>query len=352
MATSTSTFGVESKVFTLSPDPVPEIILRPEAEVIRCKSWFAPASCDFGGLKALRQFSIASRWADIVHYHFPWPFADILHLTNQSQRPAIMTYHSDIVRQQRLGNAYKPLMKWMLGQMQAIVATSQAYAQTSHVLSEAATSRRVRIIPLGIVEETYPDRGDNSILSALGLGTQPFFLSLGVLRYYKGLHTLVAAANQVNAKIVIAGSGPEGKPIRDEVQKLCLKNVIFAGQVTELEKVSLIKHCQALVLPSHLRSEAYGVVLVEASMYGKPMISCEIGTGTSFVNKHGSTGIVVKPDAPAELAESMNFLLRHPNLCYKYGQAARQRYVALFSGQAMGKSYAQLYEEVAKTSRV
>ena len=83
---------------------------------------------------------------------------------------------------------------------------------------------------------------------------------------------------------MIAGSGPESKALKKQVSELGLNNVIFAGQVTNQEKFSLIQNCVALVLPSHLRSEAYGMVLVEASMMKKPMITCEIGTGTSFVN--------------------------------------------------------------------
>lgn len=343
--------GAEPKVFTLSPCPIPTEIHRPESTVIRCKSWLSPASCDVGGITAFQQFARAAKWADVIHYHFPWPFADLMHLTMKPTCPAIMTYHSDIVRQQFLGSVYSPLMERMLSQMKAIVATSPTYAKTSRILSDESVNNRVKVIPLGVEESTYPARGDNRVLSRLGLmSNEPFFLSLGVLRYYKGLHTLVAAASQVKAKIVIAGSGPEAQPIGDEVKRLGLTNVICAGQVTEAEKVALLKHCRSLVLPSHLRSEAFGVVLVEASMYSKPMISCEIGTGTSYVNKHGSTGVVVPPGSPSALAEAMNMLLENIGLADRYGQTARQRYEALFSGQAMGKAYARLYSEVLHAS--
>ena len=75
------------------------------------------------------------------------------------------------------------------------------------------------------------------------------------------------------------------------------------------------------------------MVLVEAAMCGKPLISCEIGTGTSFVNVHGETGLVVEPEDPVALAQS------------------RQRYERLFSGERLGRSYAALFEEVAERSR-
>jgi glycosyltransferase involved in cell wall biosynthesis len=288
-----------------------------------------------------------AKWADVIHYHFPWPFADLMHLAVRPKAPAVMTYHSDIVRQRWLGRAYSPLMHRMLGAMSAVVATSPAYRRTSSVLSDTSLQEKVRVIPLGIDERSYPRGGDDGVLRRLGLLEQaPFFLFVGVLRYYKGLHTLITAAASVGARVVIAGSGPEGTPLQEQARKLGAANVTFAGQVTDAEKVALLKHCRALVLPSHLRSEAFGMVLVEAAMFGKPMISCEIGTGTSFVNADGETGIVVPPENPSELAGAMNRLMEDKGLALRFGQAARLRYEQMFSGEALGKAYAALYQEV------
>jgi rhamnosyl/mannosyltransferase len=231
--------------------------------------------------------------------------------------------------------------------MQAIVANAPAYARTSPVLSAPSLRDRVRVIPLGIDERSYPHDGDDGVLRRLGLGeAEPFFLFVGVLRYYKGLHTLVQAAASVSARVVIAGSGPEGSALQEQARQLGLTNVVFAGQVSDAEKVALLKNCRALVLPSHLRSEAYGMVLVEAAMFGKPMISCEIGTGTSYVNADGETGIVVPPESPAELVRAMNHLIEDEALAQRYGQAARLRYERMFSGEALGRAYAALYQDV------
>lgn len=344
---SSAGFGVESRVFTLSPVPYPTEIDRPEARVIRCRSWAAPASCDLGGITSFQRFSELASWADVIHYHFPWPFADLLHVAVRPKVPVVMTYHSDIVRQRWLGRVYAPLMQGMLGDMAAIAATSPAYAKTSPVLADVRHRDRVRIIPLGIDEHSYPRHGNNGVFQRLGLADgEPFFLFIGVLRYYKGLHTLITAAASMNARVVIAGSGPEGKALQEQVLHLGLRNVIFAGQISESEKVALLKHCRALVLPSHLRSEAYGIVLVEAAMFGKPMVSCEIGTGTSFVNLNGVTGFVVPPENPEALSTAMNRLLDDTALNEKFGHAARQRYEIFFSGHALGMAYIQLYRDV------
>lgn len=349
---ATQPFGVENTIFTLSPNPNPSLIVQPEGRVVRCRSWAAPASCDLGDVSALWKFRRLAREADVVHYFFPWPFADLLHQWGCPRKPAVLTYISDIVRQRWLGAAYTPLMWKTLRDMQGIVSNAPAYAQTSPILSDPSLKERVRVIPLGIDERSYPHEGDDGVLRKLGLvEAEPFFLFIGVLRYYKGLHTLLQAAAAVHARVVIAGSGPEGAALQQQARQLGLTNVIFAGQVTDTEKVALLKHCRALILPSHLRSEAYGMVLVEAAMFGKPMISCEIGTGTSYVNLDGETGLVVPPENPSALAEAMNRLIENKALAQGYGQAARLRYERLFSGQALGKAYAALYQDVLHAAR-
>lgn len=347
IALSTRAFGIESKIFTLSPNRLNVDGERPEGLVIRSRSWAAPASCDLGGLHSFVRFAEAANWADVINYHFPWPFADLLHLTIRPKAKAVLTYHSDIVRQQWLGKIYRPVMNSMLKANAAVIATSPAYAATSEVLSQAGVRDKVRVIPLGIAEETYPPVGDDGVFARLGLSPdEPYFFFVGVLRYYKGLHTLMQSAPQIGARLVVAGSGPEDSSLRDTADKLGANNVLFAGQVTDDEKVALIKRCRGMVLPSHLRSEAFGMVLVESSMLGRPMVSCEIGTGTSYVNHDGESGFVIPPENPRALAHALNRLLSDVELADRLGAGARARYERMFSGPALGLSYSRLYREV------
>ncbi len=346
---ATGNCGLENRIFTLSPNPFPTEIERPEARVSRCRSWAAPASCDLGFLDALKNFAQLANWSDVIHYHFPWPFADLLELVVRPSKAKVMTYHSDIVRQRLLKNFYDPLMCRMLDSMDAIVATSPAYAATSSVLAYPRHAKRVRVIPLGIEESSYAASVDQEIFTKIGVNPdKPYFLFVGVLRYYKGLQFLVDAARHVNAPIVIAGHGPEALPLQMRAASLGLRNVIFSGQVSDAQKVALLKCCRALVLPSHLRSEAFGVVLIEAAMYSRPMISCEIGTGTSYANVDGGTGFVLPPENPEALANAMNVLLEDDVLADKFGRAARRRYEEFFSGPALGKAYSDLYQAVLK----
>ncbi|MBC8750397.1 MULTISPECIES: glycosyltransferase [Paraburkholderia] len=350
IALSTRERGVEPRILTLSPCPTPTVVERPEGQVVREKSWAAPASCDLGGPCAVMKYREMADWADVVHFHFPWPFADVLHLLGRTNKPTVMTYHSDIVRQKLLGAVYGPLMRRTLRSMSAVVATSPAYARTSEALAACVSKERLKTIPLGIIDyrdEPQPLDAQRKLESRLGLAPgEPYFLALGVLRYYKGLHTLVEAARHVRAKIVIAGSGPERERLAALAREHGASNVVFAGQVTHDEKVALLKGCRAMVLPSHLRSEAFGMVLVEAAMFGKPMVCCEVGSGTSFVNEDGVTGFVVPPEAPEPLVAAINRLALDEALARGMGAAARERYERLFSGPALGSAYKSLYEQV------
>jgi len=348
IALATGAQGVANTIFTLSPHPHPALLLRPEAQVVRCRSWMAPASCDIGGVASFKAFESLTREVDVLHYLFPWPFADVLHAVTRPDKPVVLTYISDVVRQRWLGAVYAPLMWHTLRQARVIVANSPNYARTSPVLSHPDIHGKVRIIPLGIEESSYPKDGDNAVFNRLGVeADEPYFLFIGVLRYYKGVQFLVRAAKTLGAKVVIAGSGPEGANLQALAATEGADSVVFAGRVSDTEKVALLKRCRALVLPSHLRSEAYGMVLLEASMFGRPLISCEIGTGTSYVNAHEETGFVVEPRSPAALALAMNTLLNDDALSARMGEAARSRYEKLFSGPALGRAYADLFREIA-----
>lgn len=332
-------FGIEGTVFCLSPQPDPARLETADGYVTwRSRSFAAPASCDLGGPDAWRLFRKLCAEHDVVHYHFPWPFADLLHLTVRPKARAVMTYHSDIVRQSAIARLYAPLMWRMMDRMEAIVATSPAYAATSPFLTDRRARDRVRVIPLGI-----EDLAQKHPQPAPAPDAAPYFLFVGVLRYYKGLPTLIEAARQVKARIVIVGEGPEGPALKRMAREMGCDNVEFAGRVSEAEKFRLLAGCRAFVLPSHQRSEAFGMALVEAAIFGRPLVCCEIGTGTSFVNADGETGFVVAPQDAGALAGAMNRLLEDESLARRFGAAARQRYEGLFSAHALGSAYAELY---------
>lgn len=84
--------------------------------------------------------------------------------------------------------------------------------------------------------------------------------------------------------VVIVGSGPVEAELKAHASRLGLRIVHFLGALPDEDKVALLRLCYAVVFPSHLRSEAFGISLLEGAMYGKPLISSEISTGTSYIN--------------------------------------------------------------------
>jgi glycosyltransferase involved in cell wall biosynthesis len=336
--------GIESRVFTLSPRPYPEVLMRQEAEVHSFHRTFEVASCGIsvGSLKGFKQLV---DWADIVHYHFPWPFADLLHFFGRVSRPAVVTYHSDIIRQKSLLRLYTPLMRAFLDRVDVIVPTSENYCATSKELQRY--SGKVEVIPIGLDDGGYPDVSEHELSSTRKRVGEDFFLFVGVLRYYKGLHILLDALSDTSLRCVIVGAGPAEDALKRQASSLGLDNVKFLGYVGDTEKVALMRLCRAVVCPSHLRSEAFGVMLLEGAMHGKPLISTEIGTGTSYVNSDGETGFVVPPADVKRLREAMLKLDQDDAMVERMGTAARARYEALFTGRLMGERYARLYRKLA-----
>ena len=339
---STSKAGFNNRIYTLTRSSERFSDL-PEASVYRAKSWFDISSCDVGLYSSYRLFKRQCEWADIVHFHFPWPFSDLLKFVSRDKTPSVMTYHSDVIGKGLLGYIYKPIMRKMLHSIDRIVPTSQNYASTSQDLSQIPVDK-VTIIPLGINEATYEatlvENDDIDVCKEYDLNEGRFFFFVGANRIYKGLETLVKAASNVECEIVIAGKDTDKKY---GIPSENLNNVRFLGYISDRVKMALMAKCRAVVLPSTMRSEAFGMVLVEASMMGKPMITTEIGTGTSFVNINKVTGLTVEPNNVSNLIEAIKKLYYDGDMAHSFGVAARERYKTELSGDIMGRKYADLY---------
>jgi O-antigen biosynthesis rhamnosyltransferase len=338
--------GIESRILTLSANPVPSVVETTEAMVYRERLTAEIASCGIS-IRSIGRYRRLLATTDVVNYHYPWPFADVLHFSSRSSRPSVVTYHSDIVRQRFFGALYTPLRDRFLASVDRIVCTSSNYLVSSPVLSRYAD--KVEVIPIGLDTATYPDAPTTEVdhcRRAYGR----FFLFVGVLRQYKGLHILLNAVRGAPYKVLIAGAGPVERELNAQAARLGLDNVHFAGRVSDHQKVTLFKACHAVVLPSHLRSEAFGVTLLESAMFGKAMISTELGTGTSLVNADGETGLVVEAGSVSALRSALDRLWDRPQLAAEMGARARLRYEALFTGKLMGRRYAALYRQLMGAS--
>ena len=345
---SLNVVSVQTRIFCISKEiKKPDIVTVNGISVYRIPLSFELVSCGFA-FRGLDVYKSLVEWTDIINYHFPWPFGDILHLLYAQNKKTVITYHSDIIRQKNLLKLYRPLMRKFLASVDRIVATSPNYFQSSKVLQ--AYNKKVDIIPIGLDEQSYPQVDENIKSYWFKKINAPFFLFIGVLRYYKGLHIVIEAAKNADYKIVIVGAGP----IEDELIALAKKqgvdNIVFLGYQNDEVKVALLSLCLGIVFPSYLRSEAFGVSLLEGAMFSKPLISVEIGSGMSYVNAHNETGLHVQPGNIKAFREAMDKLKNDEKLATKFGIAARKRFEDLFTGSEMGKQYDKLYLSLMKQS--
>ena len=340
---NSTAIGINSIVLALSKHPSATPIEMHGYTVHQVKEHIFLASTGFS-FTAFNVFRKLANKADIIHYHFPNPFADIMHLGCSIKKPSIVTYHSDIIKQRLALHIYQPLMHLFLNSVDCIVATSPNYLATSRILQ--IFSHKVSVIPIGIDINTYPPCTNERLTYWHQRLSQPFFLFVGAMRYYKGLHIAIDAVAGTNIQFAIAGINGIEKELKAHADSLNARNVHFLGFVSDDDKVALLELCAGFVFPSHLRSEAFGIALLEAAAFGKPMISCEIGTGTTFVNKSEETGLVVNPGSPIELRKAMQYLLDNPAIAATMGANAKKRAAELFMAGEQAQSYFDLYKRI------
>ena len=284
--------------------------------------------------------------ADLVHLHFPYPLGELAYLCRGVDRPLVITYHSDVVRQRRLLFFYRPFLQRILARADAIIATSPNYIATSPYLQPHA--ERCVVIPLGVdLSGFQADRRAEATALRRQHGT-PLLLFVGRFRYYKGLtHLLHALERLPSVHLLLVGSGPLEPQLRHQAAAAGLAaRVHFAGDVAEAALPAYYQAADLFVLPAVERAEAFGISQIEAMASGLPVVCTEVGSGTSYVNVHGETGLVVPPRDPAALASAIAALLDDPPRRRAMAEAARHRAQTHFSANLMVDRTAALYHQV------
>lgn len=284
-------------------------------------------------LSFLRLFRKMSRNADIVHIHVPFPLADLALLLSGYRGKVIVSWHSDVVKQKKLLTLYKPLMKYLLDRADCILVATEGHIKGSEFLPEY--SHKCRILPYGITPENYLNINKKPFLTekATNHDSVKIFFT-GRLVYYKGVDILVNAFRKVknNCELFIAGTGVLEDELKEKVRKYGLnERVHFLGFLPEEQLKQAYADCDIFVLPSVERSEAFGIVQLEAMIYGKPVINTSLPSGVPYVSIHGKTGITVQPKNSRQLAEAINILAKNKKLREKFGKNARERVLENFS---------------------
>lgn len=279
---------------------------------------------------------------DVVHLHFPYPVGEVSQWLLKRGQATVLTYHSDIVRQAGILRLYRPLLRRVLRDVQAIIIGSPPMRRSAYL---AEHQDKLHLIPYGIPLARFRDA-----IPATGMqdaAALPTLLFVGRLRYYKGLDYLIRALPQIRARLLVVGIGPMEAEWRKLAADLSVgERITWLGEVPDAHLPALYHAADLFVLPASHTSEAFGLVQVEAMAAGLPVVCTELGTGTSYVNQDGVTGRVVPPRDPAALAVAINALLADPAERARLAAGAQARVAAEFDLPIMVRRVLELYEGV------
>lgn len=287
---------------------------------------------------------------DIVHIHLPNPAAVVSLLASGYKGPIVVTYHSDVIRQRFLGKLFEPALKLILGRARAIIATSSNYLNSSRSLRQFAS--KCRIIPYGIDADHFAVNHLERVRAIRARYGERIVLTVGRLIYYKGFEYLLDAMAHVDGNLLVVGDGPLLGALIDRARTAGVADrVWFLGEVSGRELVDLYHAARVFVLPSVARSEAFGIVQLEAMAAGLPVINTDLDSGVPSVSLHGVTGLTVPPRDSTSLASAINDLLRDERLAEMLGRAGQRRVAARFTARKMCDETLELYRDIAGASR-
>jgi glycosyltransferase involved in cell wall biosynthesis len=283
--------------------------------------------------------------ADLVHIHLPNPTGVLSLMMSGYRGRIIATWHSDVVRQRHLARLFAPIQRSFLSRCSAIIATSVNYAESSPDL--VSFRDRTAVVPYGIDVGVFRHPPRELVASIRRRYRSPLLLAVGRLVYYKGFEYLVRAMKRVNGTLLIIGDGPQRESLMREVTASGVGDrVVLLGEMQSSEIAPYYHASDVFVLPSIARSEAFGIVQIEAMAAGKPVINTRIPSGVPFVSLNGVTGITVAPRDVDALEHAINRLLHDETLRLRYGQAAIHRVDAEFSAGKMVSRIRDLYASV------
>jgi glycosyltransferase involved in cell wall biosynthesis len=289
---------------------------------------------------------------DLMVVHEPNPWALLSFAIARPALPVAVWFHSEVVRPRlQYSLFYHPVARPVYARARRIIVSSPLLAE--HAGALAPYRDRVRVIPFGIDAsrwDTTPAICARATTIRAGTGSRPLILFAGRMVPYKGVDVLLRAMVGLDASAVLVGDGPllaEWTALARELQ--LTDRVRFAGDVTHDELVALYHACDAFVLPSVTRAEAFGYVQLEAMACGKPVVSTRLPSGVPWVNRHGETGLTVPPGDVDALRRALAELGRDASLRARFGSAGRRRVESEFTMEIMRSAAAAVYREAVES---
>lgn len=339
--------GIQTDVLCSNIDNTYEELVYKSHTIYRTKSLgiFASTPISFQIITKLKK--IADEY-DIIHVHLPNPMTTLAIFLVRPKAKIVLHWHSDIVKQKYILKIFNPLQNWLLKRADKIIATSPKYIEGSIPLKRYIT--KVESIPLGIDPNKIVS-SDEKVKSILKkYKNKKIIFSLGRLEYYKGFEYLIKAAQYLDDSyiILIGGTGS----LYDELKKIIIEHdlenkVTLLGRVSEDELGNYFQASDIFCLPSVAKSEAFGVVQLEAMCFNKPLIATKIvGSGVDWVNQDGVTGINVPIKNPHAIAEAIIKILSNKEIYMKYSNNSGKRFNELFTKKHMIDNFIQLYKKL------
>ncbi len=277
--------------------------------VMRTRAPAVVASTPLSWEYVRRLRAVASEY-DVIHAHMPNPMAAAALFATRPDVPVTLHWHSDVIRQKRLLALYRPLERWLIRRSRLVIGPTDVHTAASD--SRELFRGKSLTVPF-CVDASFPapedaDRDRLAALRARFAGKTVVF-SLGRLIYYKGFSVLVEAAASLpdDFVVLIGGTGPLRASLDEDIRRSGLADkVVLLGRVPREDLAAYYALCDVFCLPSTHRSEMFGIVMLEAMRFGRPVVSTDIArSGVTRVNEHGVTGLRVPPNDPSALAGAL-----------------------------------------------
>lgn len=278
---------------------------------------------------------------DILHFHEPWQPLLSRQLLQRSQAVNIATFHSKVPETfttRTLLKAVNPYLKSVMKYLHVLTAVSDSGAE----YAATVTDEPITIIPNGIDLKKY---------HKTRAGKDPnIVLFIGRLEKRKGVKYLLEAfqlysQDNPDAKLIIAGDGPEREKLELLADDLKIHNIEFLGFISEELKLELLHKANLMCSPA-VYGESFGIVLLEAMASGTMVVAGNNSGYTDLMQGMGSIS-VVNPEDSQEFARRLNLLMHETKLC-KLWQSWADEYIKQFSYPAVVEMYEQLYKDALK----
>lgn len=280
---------------------------------------------------------------DIIHVHHPDPMAALALRLSGFKGRVILHWHSDILKQKFLLKFYKPLQNWLIDRAEMIVGTTLHYIQNSPFL--AGRENKFERLLIGI-DPVVPDAEGVAAIRSRYEGKKIIF-SLGRLVEYKGFRHLVSAAEFIpdDYVILIGGTGPLHDELTALIREKGLEDKVkLLGYVPDKEVYDYFGAADAFCLSSIQKTEAFGIVQIEAMSCGVPVIATKIpGSGVPVVNEDGVSGINVEPGSAEAIAAALLKVTSDRDSWKAYSEGAKNRYRTYFTKEKMISDCIELY---------